>query len=145
MSWRKEKNGNLFREWVVKHQIGPGMNDINLRKVKDGLYSGFDGSVAEGWIPIIDRLATDLIALGWDRDLHQVKEKFGGLRFYIGASSQEMEERISMAEDESYKTCENCGDFGEKSAVGYWLLTLCKTCHDARAAEYKEKYGDTKP
>jgi hypothetical protein len=50
------------------------------------IYSGYSGYVRKGWIPILDRLAEDLIALGWDRTLDQVKQKFGGLRFYIGSS-----------------------------------------------------------
>ena len=73
--------------------------------------------------------------MGWDRDLHQVKEKFGGLRFYVGASTPEMEKRIDQAEEESFQTCENCGEPGKGSNVGYWYLTLCETCHTARVAE----------
>lgn len=119
---------NAFREWVLKHDIGPGMND-NREKVKN--YSGFDGSVGDGWVPILDRLATDLIALGWDRDLHQVKEKFGGLRFYIGASTDEIDKRIKQAEAECWKTCEDCGNPGKRRGGG-WIRVLCEGCEKKR-------------
>ena len=144
-----------FQEWVEKHQIGPGMNDNNphvkefvenlagepnmlqvssqqsLKNMAKKLYSGFDGSVGPGWIGILDRLATDLIDMGWDRDLHQVKEKFGGLRFYIGASTPEMQGRIEAAEKESYCTCEDCGAPGKAEGPG-WIKTLCTGCRTKR-------------
>lgn len=112
-----------FREWVEKWQIGPGMNDGPGVK----LYSGIDGMVGEGWIGIIDRLAADLVALGWNRDLHQVKEKFGGLRFYIGVGTDAMHDRIDQSELESIKTCEVCGAPGKlrESSTG-WLNTRCQ-------------------
>ena len=43
----------------------------------------------------------------------QVKEKFGTLRFYLDASNDEMEKRIGQAENETEKTCEECGKPGK--------------------------------
>lgn len=137
------KNTGAFEAWVQKWQIGPGMNDNNpgvrdfvkeaapetLKAMEKKLYSGFDGTVGEGWVPILDRLAADLVALGWDRDLHQVKEKYGGLRFYVGASTPEMDARIDQAEKECWQTCENCGAPGQAAGPG-WILTLCDACRD---------------
>ena len=57
--------------------------------------------VGKGWWNILDRLSHDLYRLGWDGSLHQYKEKFGGLRFYIGGTSDLMEKRIAKAEEES--------------------------------------------
>jgi hypothetical protein len=77
-----------------------------------------------GWFPLIEKLVEDLIALGWDREVAQIKEKFGGLRFYIGSGTQAIFERISKAEEESYTICETCGEPG-KLRGGGWLKTLC--------------------
>lgn len=126
--------GMRFAEWVRKWRIGPGMNDqhpvtqTRLRVMRDlgeereaaeaeallaeGLYSGLDGRVGRGWIPVLDRLAGDLVAMGWDRDLHKVKEKFGKLCFYEGVSSSEMRERIEEAGLEAMDLCESCGRRG---------------------------------
>lgn len=82
--------------------------------------------VGDGWAVILDDLIKDLEKLGWDGELYQVKEKFGGLRFYIGAGSDEVNSRIAQAEDESFKTCEDCGSPGTTSSWGgYWIRTLC--------------------
>jgi hypothetical protein len=125
-----------FKEWVMKWDIGPGMNDQRLAnrgapeaKEQFKNYSGFDGQVGEGWVnKILDPLANDLIMMGWDRDLHQVKEKYGTLRFYIGVGNHEMDERISQAEHESEVTCEQCGEPGKLQGRG-WYVTNCDKCY----------------
>ena len=89
------------------------MKDFNSLKdkyniiVPDGWY-GFDG-LPDGWFDLVETLIKDLIALGWNREVHQAKEKFGGLRFYVGQATPEIEEAIRMAELESYDLCQNCG------------------------------------
>ena len=80
--------------------------------------------VGPGWYTLVNRLIDDLFGLGWDGELHQIKEKFGGLRFYIGAASDEVFDRILDAENESYKTCEQCGQPGKLRGDG-WMYTAC--------------------
>jgi len=82
-----------------------------------------------GWYPLIKDLIIDLIELGWDKQTCQVKEKFGGLRFYINGASEEIYKRIQTAEDLSYETCETCGEKGELRRVG-WYKTLCNKHHE---------------
>jgi RNA polymerase-binding transcription factor DksA len=66
--------------------------------------------------------------MGWDRHSYQVKEKFGGLRFYIGGAEKEIHDRITKAEAESYHVCEVCGEPGKLRQTG-WVLTLCAPCY----------------
>ncbi len=63
-------------------------------------------------------------------ELVQVKEKFGGLRFYADGGSSELQAQIELAEAMSYRTCETCGAPGVPRRGG-WIRTLC----DAHAAE----------
>jgi len=65
----------------------------------------------------------------------QVKEKFGGLRFYVNYYDDYIRGLISMAETISYKTCETCGLPGKPNDDG-WIATLCETCRDA----YEKKW-----
>lgn len=67
-----------------------------------------------GWLPMVERLVVRLIKLGWNRRLAQAKEKFGGLRFYIGKASLEVRAAIDRAEARSYKTCDRCGQPGKQ-------------------------------
>jgi len=54
----------------------------------------------------------------------QVKEKFGGLRFYVQAATDKHYDYISFAESMSYRTCEECGSVGKRYTDG-WHKTLC--------------------
>jgi hypothetical protein len=54
----------------------------------------------------------------------QVKEKFGGLRFYYSGGDDYIRGVVDMAEEMSYSTCETCGSPGELRKNG-WYQTLC--------------------
>lgn len=54
----------------------------------------------------------------------QVKEKFGGLRFYVNGGDDAVDSFISFAESMSHRICEKCGKPG-KSRTGGWIYTLC--------------------
>jgi hypothetical protein len=55
----------------------------------------------------------------------QVKEKFGGLRFYYDGGDQYIRGVVSMACSLSNKTCEVCGNTGSHTSGG-WIRTLCE-------------------
>lgn len=58
----------------------------------------------------------------------QVKEKFGGLRFYMTQETPYISGAIALAESMSFKICGTCGKPGERRSGG-WILTLCDDCH----------------
>lgn len=55
----------------------------------------------------------------------QVKEKFGGLRFYYMGGDEYIRGLENMAESMSYRTCEVCGAPGT-STKGGWIRVLCE-------------------
>lgn len=67
----------------------------------------------------------------------QVKEKFGGLRFYYNGGDDTVDGIIRMAEAWTGQTCETCGNPGTLGGNG-WLTTLCKKCRNARNKARKE-------
>jgi hypothetical protein len=80
--------------------------------------------VGDGWLELIKNLIDELVKTGWDKQICQVKEKFGGLRFYTNAMSDECHEIVSKYERLSCETCEECGEKGEQRNGG-WIKTLC--------------------
>ena len=87
----------------------------------------------DGWFDILWRLCEDLEPLvaqfeqetGSQFEVLQVKEKFGGLRFYLNCRENvAIQERIGIAADESFRTCEVCGQPG-KLREDRWIKTLC--------------------
>jgi len=98
----------------------------------------------DGWYDIIDTLCgTIQHHLDWKRGLDefktltdeewdeshgtvavQVKEKWGGLRFYVSNSDDYINGAITLAESLSLRTCEQCGAPGKLRGRG-WVRTLC--------------------
>ena len=60
----------------------------------------------------------------------QVKEKFGGLRFYVQGASTQQYAVIDFVGSLSYKVCEKCGSMKDIGSTQGWMKTLCKDCHD---------------
>lgn len=58
----------------------------------------------------------------------QVKEKFGGLRFYVDGADEETYGMIELAEHLSYNICEQCGSTEDIGYTSGWITTLCKKC-----------------
>lgn len=82
--------------------------------------------IGRGWFPHVKELIETLIGMGWDKDLHQIKEKFGSMRFYIGEGTTEMFDLIGVYENMTFTMCEVCGDVGKiGSHGGYWAKCLC--------------------
>lgn len=90
-------------------------------------------SCGDGWYEIIYNLSKKITELDQNVEAVQVKEKFGGLRFYINGGSDEVYKLIDEAEVEAYKTCEKCGskDNVSQTETG-WIFTLCEKCRTDR-------------
>lgn len=99
-------------------------------KAKHDLRPYCDSGVGNGWIPMLDELVTKLVASGWKvTNIAQIKEKFGGLRFYVDDATPEQQALINSAESLSYKTCESCGSPGKVRNNRDWIVTLCDECN----------------
>ena len=58
--------------------------------------------------------------------VRQIKEKFGGLRYYCSVDNySDVYALIQAAEAESFVTCEDCGKPGILRTGRHWLSTLC--------------------
>jgi hypothetical protein len=127
---------SAFAEWVRKHEIIQANYWQYPKHTPEGtLYDGVMGTVGDGWVSILDALATRLIALGWDRKLLQVREKFGVLHFYPESGcTHEMLAAIEEADALSAITCEDCGEPGV-AQEGDWTRTLCDACQVRRGGQ----------
>ena len=93
-----------------------------------------------GWYKIVVDTHNKLKYIDPNYEIHQIKEKFGGLRYYYKSSfpygsmqDEIMEAIVNAAEEAALRTCEICGVDDHKSNVKtrvrkYWYKTLCLTC-----------------
>lgn len=119
-----EKDAELRRKYPLVFQRPL----INMEPIRCG----------DGWLGILDTLCADLTALIKETGAEcrryyaeQVKEKFGGLRFYMSRTTGDMDEAIARAERTAWNTCEECGEPGTTQTRG-WIRTLCETHMDPR-------------
>lgn len=91
----------------------------------------------DGWYDLIDNLCRNL---QWNTDKNnyikdgverypqvvasQVKEKFGGLRFYVESATDAQYAVIEFVESMSYSVCDVCGAKGKQRGGG-WITTRC--------------------
>jgi hypothetical protein len=112
--------------------------------------------ISDGWLSLVDKLCSmirhklDTItkyndiwlenevidmfkhatnqALVQDFKIVQIKEKFGGLRFYVDGADKEINAWISFAESMSYEICEECGTNQNIGTTSGWIRTICGAC-----------------
>lgn len=102
----------------------------------------FGHEVGEGWIPIVQATHEKLKYLDPAYRIDQIKEKFGGLRYYFTPSVgtehiafQIMCDVVNEAEGRCSLLCEECGNRGELRGGG-WVKTLCDTHEEERTSRY---------
>jgi hypothetical protein len=115
-------------------------------KMYAGKYGGF--AVGKGWYPIIERLSSNIQQhLEWkNREsqvvpqviVEQIKEKFGGLRFYYQGGDDNVAGMVRMAEAWADVACEDCGGIGKRRGGG-WVRTLCNVHEAERNARIEEQ------
>ena len=83
----------------------------------------------DGWLELIAELIRELIDADWTREIKQIKEKFGGLRFYAEGLPENGHEIIVKYETRAWKICEICGsEENVQLRVSGWVKTLCDQC-----------------
>jgi hypothetical protein len=90
--------------------------------------------VDKGWHKIIYELSKNIQRhIDWkNKDIvvvpqvtvAQIKEKWGGLRFYYDGGDDTIDGMVQMAEVWAQHTCEMCGERATKQTTG-WIKTVC--------------------
>jgi hypothetical protein len=78
---------------------------------------------------LLDKIQRIVDDNGYDIEVVEIKEKYGGLRVYLSSSTDEIDGLIREYEDRSYITCEVCGKPGSMRDRGGWYKTLCDACY----------------
>ncbi len=115
-------------------------------------YGGF--AVGPGWWPIIESLCANIQSRidWWNKNretrpvieqvvVEQIKEKFGGLRFYYQGGDDGIHGMVRMAEAWADHHCEECGKPGKSHSTG-WIKTVCEEHAAEREAQYKKRFPD---
>lgn len=107
------------------------------------------GRVGEGWWPIVNALHSTIEALAPGTKILQIKEKFGGLRYYYSLPDDTPDlvrttahVMVEAAEALSYRTCEWCGEPGSLRNQHHWYVTLCDKHAAERMAQREQEMAE---
>jgi hypothetical protein len=119
---RKQRAKDKGMEALVQFMAGKKHtpSDWDYERAEDAMENDIDITPKVNWI-----------------EVQQIKEKFGGLRFYYDGGDERISGLETMAEIWAGRTCETCGDRGERRSGG-WMRTLC----DKHEALYKVSKGN---
>jgi hypothetical protein len=129
--------------------------ETQFPKMFSNPYGGF--AVGKGWWPIIESLCGQIHNhVEWKQNqkekyergdgcpdvvVEQIKEKFGGLRFYYQGGDDTVDGMVRMAESWASRSCEECGKPGT-SRSGGWVRTLCDEHEEERQRNMRNRYGE---
>lgn len=133
MKWRRDCIANDIRFNRAKKQGLQALirffqrergqpSDWDLERAEEGMLKDYR--------KIPDRLPQRVV-------VRQIKEKFGGLRFYYDGGDDQVHGMVRMAEAWASTVCEQCGNPG-KLRGGGWVQTLCDVHEEERQKRYKE-------
>jgi len=122
------------------------LQDKLRKKYPKILVGSFSIDFADGWYVLLEKLC-DCIQSYVDDNAHldiaqvevtQIKEKFGGFRFYNTGGDNRTDGMVWFAERMSYAICEQCGSaknvFQNKKG---WIRTLCSDCVEKNKKDKK--------
>jgi len=130
-----------FMRW---QRVGADGEDASVTNT----YVAFGCEVGDGWYVLLHDLCEQIqetykrYGAEVDIVIDQVKEKYGGLRFYYHREgrltdeiademvSQRLEDIVQQYEDRSEHICEDCGKEGRLREDLSWILTLCDNCYE---------------
>ena len=124
-----------------------GEYEEDLREILNRIPVGWGRWIScdKGWYKLLADTNRKMKMMWPQYEIHQVKEKFGTLRFYWGINSED-ENWAAMNEDvrntvygimndiersveyASANICETCGKYGKTRVRNYWYKTLCAPC-----------------
>lgn len=93
--------------------------------------SGFCGfHPPAGWLDLIVEIDDHLREVNPDYRIVQIKEKFGGLRYYTEGLTGEQRLYVRLMDERSFGICQNCGSTENVDQRRHgWLATLCDACN----------------
>jgi len=115
----------------IKTKIHEAFFEFKFRRILSRIHPAYGRwiFVGKGWHKIILDLDKQLAKIDPNYQIDQIKEKFGGLRYYCTLEHDEIGHAlIKQAEEQSFKTCERCGVPGSTRKLRGWLSTLCDKC-----------------
>jgi hypothetical protein len=152
-----------MEEELEPYEVFAEQMESRFPKMFEEGYGGF--ACGEGWWPILEALCVNIQGhIDWKNKtrarllednpyeheipdevaqviVRQIKEKFGGLRFYYNGGDDEISGMVRMAEAWANRSCETCGAPATKQTTG-WIKNVCDKHFNEIENRKKEKFAE---
>jgi hypothetical protein len=134
----EENTRKLFEKYEFLRPEPPIKREGEPPFIADLMNFGFE--CGDGWYKLIDdgcAIIQEYLKThkGMKFKAEQIKEKWGGLRFYYSGGDENISNLISLMEHTSYQICEECGlqfdtvlSTSDETGSGGYIRTLCSDC-----------------
>ena len=150
-------------EELEPYEVFAEQMETRFPKMFEEGYGGF--CCGEGWWPILEALCVNIQGhIDWKNKtrakllednpynhtipdeveqvvVRQIKEKFGGLRFYYNGGDDEISGMVRMAESWAKRACEDCGSPATKQTSG-WIKNVCDKHFEEHEAKRKARFEE---
>jgi hypothetical protein len=150
-------------EELEPYEVFAEQMETRFPKMFEEGYGGF--ACGEGWWPILEALCVNIQGhIDWKNKtrarllednpynhtipdeveqvvVRQIKEKFGGLRFYYNGGDNEISGMVRMAESWAQRSCESCGSPATKQTSG-WIKNVCDKHFEEYEAKRKARFAE---
>jgi hypothetical protein len=155
LSYRFKKKYNDFVRWVFKFlynrfnpykPYGNTMFFVSIENRKE-IEKKFSYKVRQWLVKLQDIFQFSLLK-HWKikfpphLTIHQVKEKFGGLRIYMSGADDHISGMLFMAERMASKTCQDTGSVGSLCVKDGWYRVLSPTAAKKQGFTKVEEQND---
>lgn len=138
------QNPNIGEEYPDNAGLSSYPDDADESPLPDVEHLLEIAQVGEGWHGLVMETHRRLLRLDPGYTVAQIKEKFGGLRYYFNLSEEKCYDSLTAdimydvayaAETRSTRICDVCGAYG-KPRPGPWVVTRCDRHSPDSAAMY---------
>lgn len=144
-----------LKKWdpALEQKVSRAWDELFANHMEHFGVKGLGYVVGPGWWQLLHQALTDIEAVMAQHQplrfkVRQIKEKFGGLRFYwmlvdgdnqipqmdLSQLYEQLQSIVQTAEERAGATCEACGEPGGLETAG-WMKTLC----DKHARVHREE------
>lgn len=143
--WREPNTLGKFYNKVLAFVHKHFKSTRNINYISQPNPYNYRFGVGDGWYKLLKSLIIKIRENDKNDNritkVTQIKEKWGGLRFYVNGTSKENWKLIQFVENKSFTICESCGS---QTDVGIWrnngwLKTMCKKCAETEVNKLKSK------
>ena len=120
-----------YEKYTYANIISKIQDHKNLRKYSFISDDSYYSRQWHWWFALITNYFDSMPEWYW-LNIDYMKSKYGWISIFSSWGNSEQDDHIWKLEEESFSTCETCGNGNAEQRDWWWIFTLCDKCHELR-------------